>query len=350
MRCPSLAELPPPPPGRTGWPWTEESLRLPDDRTWPGISIVTPSYQQGEFIEETIRSILLQGYPDLEYFIMDAGSKDGTVEIIKKYEKWLAGWVSEKDRGMAHAVNKGWARATGEILAFMNTDDWYYPGAFGHVAKIFVEDPGVSWLAGDVNKGWSSGEILSTHVAKKTSLVECMGRKNYGYHQPGMFWRKSLVESVGNLNETRGYSFCHDFWIRSLLQGYEPYCLRSPVSFFRSHSNSQSINNQHLFIQGDWKVYDNHKDKVSPADRRQIKTWLLEYEADLLYTIIYSFLAEGKRASAIGYFLRRISLFPKWKPKKALIGLLYHLLITGSPPAWFEPDRQRTTGSQGKRD
>src|SRR5690348_881216 len=101
MQSPKLTELPSPPPGRTGWPWTEESERLPetlpDGAEWPKISIVTPSYNQGQFIEETIRAVLLQGYPNIEFIIIDGGSKDNTVEIIKKYEKFIACWVSEKD-------------------------------------------------------------------------------------------------------------------------------------------------------------------------------------------------------------------------------------------------------------
>ena len=106
-----ISQLPPPPPDRTGWPWTEESPRLPshmpDGSKWPKISIVTPSYNQGKFIEKTIRSVLLQNYTNLEYIIMDGGSTDESVEIIKKYKPWLTHWGSEKDEGQSDAINRG---------------------------------------------------------------------------------------------------------------------------------------------------------------------------------------------------------------------------------------------------
>lgn len=140
MRCPTLAELPSPPPGKTGWPWTEESPRLPpiqpDGRPWPRVSIVTPSYNQGRFIEETIRSVLLQGYPDLEFIIMDGGSTDETVSIITKYEQWITHWESAKDGGQSAAINKGMARATGEWANWINSDDMLELGGLRAVGEV----------------------------------------------------------------------------------------------------------------------------------------------------------------------------------------------------------------------
>jgi glycosyltransferase involved in cell wall biosynthesis len=112
---------------------------MPDGSPWPRLSIVTPSYNQGQFIEETIRSVLLQGYPNLEYIVMDGGSADQTVEIIKKYEGWLTYWRSEPDRGQAQAINKGLAHCSGVIRAYLNSDDIYFPNALDHVARVYAE-------------------------------------------------------------------------------------------------------------------------------------------------------------------------------------------------------------------
>src|SRR5882762_8349036 len=123
------------------WLWREDRIQLDSTMqnglAWPKISIVTPSYNQGQYIEETIRSIIMQGYPNLELIIIDGGSKDNTVDIIRQYEKDIAYWVSEKDNGQTHAINKGFEKATGEILAYLNSDDIYMPYTFRLIAEMF---------------------------------------------------------------------------------------------------------------------------------------------------------------------------------------------------------------------
>ena len=138
MHCPRLLELPQTLDGKNGWPWTEETVPAELEQTsgsLPSISVVTPSYNQAAFLEETIRSVLLQGYPNLEYLVMDGGSSDGSVEIIKKYEKYLAYWTSQKDAGPSDAIRKGFEKATGSILAYLNSDDLYLPGTLHHLVN-----------------------------------------------------------------------------------------------------------------------------------------------------------------------------------------------------------------------
>jgi len=151
MRCPTVADLPPPPPSKIGWPWTEASPPTPNDapdgRTWPKISIVTASFNDGEFIEETIRSVLLQGYPDLNYIIIDGGSKDNSVEIIRKYERWLSYWVSESDDGPVDATNKGLAVASGEVFGLMCADDYFAPGGLLKLVNLrFANPTSIAWV------------------------------------------------------------------------------------------------------------------------------------------------------------------------------------------------------------
>lgn len=136
----SISHLPKPPFGKTGWPWTEETdpSVFDNNKVYPKISIVTPSYNQGHFIEKTIRSILLQNYPNLEFIIIDGGSTDNTIEIIKKYEPWISYWVSEKDKGIYDAMNKGLSVSTGDWINFMNIQDYFLRNAFTYLFAKFI--------------------------------------------------------------------------------------------------------------------------------------------------------------------------------------------------------------------
>ena len=138
MPCASLKELPPPPDGKTGWPWTIESDGCADETP---VSIVTPSFQQAEFLEACIRSVLLQGIPNLELRMMDGGSTDGSVEILQKYDRWIDHWQSEKDGGQGAAINAGLQRASGEVFAWMNSDDLYLAGGIARLLGLRSESP-----------------------------------------------------------------------------------------------------------------------------------------------------------------------------------------------------------------
>lgn len=220
MRCPALSELPAPPRDRAGWPWTEESPQLPDTMPdgcpWPRISIVTPSYNQGQFLEETIRSVLLQGYPNLEYIIIDGSSTDGSVEIIKTYEKHLAYWASEPDKGQSHAVNKGFSRATGEMLAWLNADDLYLLGAFAGVAEAFKAHPEAGVIFGRCRKVDQWAEDLGD-LWEITSFS--LPRQLLGniIHQAAAFIHKDVLGKVGPIREDLHFAMDFEFWIRVAL-------------------------------------------------------------------------------------------------------------------------------------
>src|SRR5262245_13848080 len=177
MQCPTLTELPPPPSGETGWPWTEESKRLSSQtsggRAWPRISVVTPSFNQGKFIEETIRSVLLQGYPDLEYFMFDGGSTDNSVEVIKKYSPWLTHWVSERDNGQSDAINRGLKMASGEFATWINSDDMLCKNALAEHALRIGFDSSVVYVGICANTD-QNGKISSMHRGRVHSLEDLL--------------------------------------------------------------------------------------------------------------------------------------------------------------------------------
>lgn len=143
----SILEELPPSRGKKGWPWSlPEGIPSPE-RQAEVVTVVTPSYNQGQFLEETIRSVLLQDYPGVEYMIFDGGSSDGSLEIIKAYSKWLAYWESAPDKGQADAISRGWKRASGSILAYLNSDDLYMPGAIARI-EGFLQSPAGRTLPG----------------------------------------------------------------------------------------------------------------------------------------------------------------------------------------------------------
>ena len=245
MRCPTLKDLPEPPAGKTGWPWTQESIPvpdlMPDGDSWPRISIVTPSYNQGAFIEETIRSVLLQGYPDVEYIIIDGGSNDDSAQTIKKYEKWLTYWVSENDRGQAHAINKGFRRATGDIFAYLNSDDIYKPEAFRAVAAAFLDPPvpdlivnfsGVAFFTDgktDIFKPPTQPE-LSDWITGLDSLL-----------QQSTFWASTLHNKVGDFDERLDFCFDKEFFLRCIFSEGTYVARPDPVvAGFRIHPKSKT--------------------------------------------------------------------------------------------------------------
>jgi glycosyltransferase involved in cell wall biosynthesis len=180
---------------------------------YPLVSIVTPSYNQQNFLEETILSVLNQDYPNLEYFVIDGGSTDGSVEIIKKYADKLTGWVSESDQGQTDAINKGFALSQGEIMAWLNSDDIYHPGAVPSAVKIFQNNPEVGMVYGDTDVINGNGRKVGNFNAKQTNFKRLM-RGGVYIPQPASFWRRDLWNQSGPLDPDFYFAMDYDLWVR----------------------------------------------------------------------------------------------------------------------------------------
>lgn len=254
------------------WVWCEKRMEhppvMPDGRPWPKISIVTPSYNQGKYIEETIRSVVMQGYPNLEYIVIDGGSTDNSVEIIKKYTEDITYWVSEKDNGQTHAINKGFEKATGDILAYINSDDLYMPYTFRLVAELFAQHK-LHWLT-----GIQSRLVHENVISPKRDAVKLFSQNLYkkGYHvgslfgwnqQCSTFWSSDLFDRVGRkFDESFNHAMDIDMWIR-MSKHSDLVSVEAMLALMRLHADqkSRNINIAEVEINRKSSVYglSNHK-------------------------------------------------------------------------------------------
>jgi glycosyltransferase involved in cell wall biosynthesis len=215
----------------------------------PKITIITPSYNQAQYIEQTICSILEQGYTNLEYIIIDGGSSDGSVEIIKKYESQITYWVSEKDRGQSHAINKGLAHATGEIFNWINSDDYLEPGALFHIAECFQNNPEVKAVGGYCRlfNNQTPFSIISRIGRDGTTEENII---HYWMNQPSTFFKTEIIKEFGGVNETLHYCMDLELWFRFLAKYsiQNIYLSRHLLSHFRHHDDSKTEKVNELFI------------------------------------------------------------------------------------------------------
>ena len=179
----------------------------------PRISIVTPSYNQAPFLEDTLRSVVSQDYPRTEHIVVDGGSTDGSVEIIRRYAPHLRSWVSERDRGQSHAINKGLAQATGDVLTWLNSDDTYLPGALDEVGRFFARHPDVDLVYGDYVYTDAGGRPMRRRHVFDTISYESLLYHDY-LGQPAVFFRRSLFDKVGPLDESLHYCMDWDLFLR----------------------------------------------------------------------------------------------------------------------------------------
>jgi glycosyltransferase involved in cell wall biosynthesis len=220
-------------------PQFDETIVLKKDPEWPRISVVTPSYNQGRYLEQTILSVLNQNYPNLEFIIMDGGSTDNSVGIIQKYEKYLAHWKSSRDDGQAAAIAAGFRVASGEILAYLNSDDVYLPGALRKVGKFFFERRTAQFMYGDCLIIDSNNTVLRRIYPSKFDL-QIFLYENPIIPQPAAFWRQSLYKRVGGITQTLQFCMDYDLFMRFAMAGESLVGVKDILSAFRSHGDSKS--------------------------------------------------------------------------------------------------------------
>lgn len=207
--------------------------------TLPRITIVTPSFNQAPFLEQALRSVLDQGYTDLEYLVLDGGSTDGSVELIRRHASRLAFWRSEKDGGQSAALREGFARATGEVLAWLNSDDWYEPGALRAVGEAFARDPAADLVYGSMRHVDPAGRRLFD--APMVLDLRVLAWESEFVGQPAMFWRRELYERAGGLDPSFHFAMDFDLVVRMLLAGARPIKLPQVLACFREHPASKTM-------------------------------------------------------------------------------------------------------------
>ena len=236
-----MKELPPAPPAKTGWPWTDgtppSSTAGLDDRTWTRISIVTPSLNHGAFVEEAIRSVLLQDYPSVELIVVDGGSIDGSLEAIGKYATWLAHCICESDTGPANGLNKGFRLATGEILGFLNADDFLLPGCLAKVAREFRMHPGADVVSGHGFLAKSSGELGTPIFSDRWNLTR------FAYDacvlvQPATFFRRRAFQQVEGFKERTRTTWDMELWADMAMAGAVFHAFDEFLAAHRLHVDS----------------------------------------------------------------------------------------------------------------
>lgn len=248
----TLRDLPSPPQGTTGWPWTEQSQLLPkqmlDASKLPRISIVTPSYNQGKFIEETIRSVLLQGYPNVEYIIIDGGSTDQTIEIIQKYQQYIAYWISESDHGQADALNKGFIKATGDLIGWQNSDDYYYPDAFMYAAQGAINFKEYDVFYGSRNLLNLDGKDSITKDSHMSEFALEQMIPNTNMSNQSTFFRKKIFQEGNFINKSFNHCMDHEFFWRLVFHGYKFIFIPEISACYRLHPacKGQQLNNDWL--------------------------------------------------------------------------------------------------------
>ena len=283
-QCPQLQDLPNPPIGKFGWPWTSGTSESQSNKykslALPSICIVTPSFNQGTYLEETIRSVLLQGYPNLEYIIMDGGSTDESISIIQKYADFLTHWESRCDNGQADAIKRGFALGKAEVLGWLNSDDYLMPAALINVGNRFINDQAIQMLIGS---GWVVDEVgrkLKKMYSYPVSFESLLHHGQF-FNQMSTFWKRDLYNQVGAIDDDLRFCFDYDLFLR-LAKATAPNITDKVLSSFRLHGGSKTstIWNEVAVPEARW-VKSKYLDNIELYNYDQVNNYKHSYHRSI---------------------------------------------------------------------
>lgn len=291
----------------------------------PKISIITPSFNQGKYLEQTIQSILNQNYSNLEYMIIDGGSTDNSVDIIKRYSRHLKYWTSEKDNGQAAALNKGLRYCSGEIFNWINSDDYLEKGALQKIAHMFKES-NCDVVAGAVCD-FKEEEQVQITINAKLQIEEYLKKHvELIYHQPAVWLRLDKMKEVGEFNENLHYCFDQEYMMRYLLHFDNVIYLNNVLAYFRLHERSKSIAHAEQFF---WDFRDMYKQFYRSQKNTQLekkaKRKYLDYEWPLLNRSINA--GDKRRLINFRLAVKEILRDPQYRLNRESLGWLKHILL-----------------------
>ena len=290
----------------------------------PLVSIITPSFNQAKYLEYTMRSVLEQDYPNLEYLVADGGSTDGSQDIIRKYSSRLSWWVSEKDSGQAEGINKGLQRAQGEIIAWLNSDDMFASGAIRKAVKVLMEKPELGMVFSNVFSIDADNVVFNTMRYEDYGLAELMAFNIIG--QPGVFMRRWALEKAGLLDPAYQYLLDHQLWLRiamyASIQHVDDYFAAA-----RFHPAAKNVAmaakfGHEAFAMVDWMKSQPELDEIYARDRRKILAGAYLLSARYL-------LDGGMNANALGHYLKSLWYHPAraWHEKRRILYAFASLIL-----------------------